>query len=209
MDIIDASLNAYLLSLTPESPGPLAEMEATAKERKFPIVGPLVGRFLQQVVRLTGAKRIFEMGSGFGYSAIWMALAMEPGGRIDCTETDADNVELGRRYADQAGVGERIVWHHQDALQAIRLADGLFDMVLNDVDKHQYPQALELAWPRVRRGGVMITDNALWSGRVVRESPPAESTQGVLQINQAAYQLPDAVTTLLPLRDGLLMLLKS
>jgi predicted O-methyltransferase YrrM len=183
MDIVTPALNDYMSSLAPPSPAPLAAMEDLARERKVPIVGPLVGRFLQQIVRLTGAGRVFEMGSGYGYSASWMALAMQADERILGTELDEANVALGRRFAEQGGVAGKIVWHTGDALEAIRQADGPFDLILNDVDKHQYPQALELAWPKVRRGGVMITDNALWSGKVVGESPPSESTGGVLQLN--------------------------
>jgi caffeoyl-CoA O-methyltransferase len=208
MPVVDPAIDQYLKSLTPARRGVLTTMEAYAREHEFPIIGPLVGRFLQQLVKLTSARRIFEMGSGFGYSALWMALAMDPDGRIDCTETDAANVERGRRWLKDAGVGDRVAWHHGDALALLREADGPFDLILNDVDKHQYPDGLKLAWPRLRRGGVMVTDNTIWSGRVVTEDPPSESTQGILTFNREAYALPDALATILPLRDGLLVAVK-
>lgn len=208
MHVVDPAIDQYLKSLTPARQGVLATMEAYAREHEFPIIGPLVGRFLQQLVKLTSARRIFEMGSGFGYSALWMALAMDGDGRIDCTEMDAANVERGRQWLADAGAGHRVVWHHGDALGFMRQADGPFDLILNDVDKHQYPEGLRIAWPKLRRGGVMITDNTIWSGRVVAEDPPSESTQGVLTFNRQAYALPDALATILPLRDGLLVAVK-
>jgi caffeoyl-CoA O-methyltransferase len=208
MNIVDPAIDQYLKSLTPARQGVLETMEAYAREREFPIIGPLVGRFLQQMVKLTSARRIFEMGSGFGYSALWMALAMDGDGTIDCTETDAANVERGRQWLDDAGVSHCIAWHHGDALSFMRQAEGPFDLILNDVNKDQYPEGLKIAWPKLRRGGVMITDNTIWSGRIVAEDPPSESTQGVLAFNRQAYALPDALATILPLRDGLLVAVK-
>lgn len=208
LTIIDPSIGDYLGALTPARNGTLAAMEAYARESSFPIVGPLVGRFLQQLVRLARAQKIFEMGSGYGYSALWMAMAMDVRGTIECTETDAGNIRRGKAHFQQAGLADRVVWHHGDALEAMRRADGPFDFILNDVDKAQYPEALALAWPKLKSGGVMVTDNALWSGRVVDEPNPSADTQGVIRINQLAYALPDAVTTLIPLRDGLLVSVK-
>jgi caffeoyl-CoA O-methyltransferase len=138
-----------------------------------------------------------------------MALALDSGGKIECTESDTDNVQRGQRWIEQAGMAERVHWNSGDALELITKLDDQYDLILNDVDKEQYPEALRRAWPKVRRGGVLITDNALWHGRVAHESPPGESTRGVLQINQAAYALPDALVTILPLRDGLLLALKT
>lgn len=209
MKIIDPAIDDYMMALTPARHAVLAEMEAFAAMHKFPIVGPLVGRFLQQLVRLGGVRRVFEMGSGFGYSALWMALAMAEDGMIECTESNADNVQRGQAWIEQAQMAERVRWQTGDALELIAQAGGQYDLILNDVDKEQYPEALRRAWPKVRQGGVLITDNALWSGRMVHESPPAESTRGVLQINQAAYALPDALVTILPLRDGLLLAVKA
>jgi caffeoyl-CoA O-methyltransferase len=149
------------------------------------------------------------MGSGYGYSAIWFALAMPAGGVVHCTENDPANIALGRDFAEQAGVGARIEWHEGDARAQIERVDGAFDIILIDVDKEQYPQALVAAWPKLRPGGVLVTDNTLWSGRVVTEQPPAETTQGVLTFNEQAYGLADALATILPLRDGLLLAVKT
>jgi predicted O-methyltransferase YrrM len=208
LTIIEPSVGDYLGALTPPRQGALSAMEAYAKENSFPIIGPLVGRFLQQLVRLSGAQHVFEMGSGYGYSALWMAMAMDARGKIECTEADANNIRRGEAYFQQAGLTDRVVWRHGDALDAMRRVDGPFDLILNDVNKAHYPDALGIAWPKLRRGGVMVTDNALWSGRVVSEPNPDADTRGVIRMNQLAYALPDAVTTLIPLRDGLLISVK-
>jgi predicted O-methyltransferase YrrM len=209
MEIINRQIEDYLKQLTPPSHPVLIEMEKYAAEHSFPIVGPLVGRFLQQLVILTGARRIFELGSGYGYSALWMALAAPDAVEIHCCEFKAENIDRGREWLKRAGVGGRVEWHQGDARDAIRGVDGEFDIVINDIDKQWYPEALDLAWPKLRSGGVMVTDNALWDGRVVSENPPSESTSGVLSINEKAYKLPYAMATLIPLRDGLLVITKK
>lgn len=208
MTVHSPELEFYLASLLPDRDSVLTDMEAYAREQKFPIIGPLVGRFLQQTVHLTSARRVFEMGSGYGYSAVWFATAMKDGGVVECTETDADNISRGKAFAEAAGVGDRIVWHASDALEAMATAVGPFDIILNDVDKHQYPRALELAWPKLRRGGVMITDNVLWSNRVINEKPPTAGTAGILEFNRRSYALPDALSVIIPLRDGLMVSFK-
>lgn len=209
MKIIEAAIADYLECLTPERHPVQQEMEEYAGEHKFPIIGPLVGRFLQQLVVMTGAKTIFEMGSGYGYSALWMALALPNDGKIHCTEFDAENIARGQDFMKRAGVDGKVSWQHGDALDLIKDAKGPFDIILNDVDKHQYPNSLEIAWPKLQRGGAMITDNSLWSGRVVTEDPPTKSTSGVLQINKKAYSLEDGVASIIPLRDGLLLIVKK
>jgi predicted O-methyltransferase YrrM len=209
MNIVDPALEEYMFSLTPARHPTIAAMEALAAEKEFPIIGPLVGRFLQQIVCLTGARRVFEMGSGFGYSAIWFALALPKDGIVYCTENDPDNIARGRDFAAQAGVADRIEWREGDAMAHMQAAAGPFDIILIDVDKDRYPEALEDAWPKLRPAGVLVTDNTLWSGRIVEEQPPSDSTQGVLQFNKDAYALPDGLATIMPLRDGLLLAVKT
>jgi predicted O-methyltransferase YrrM len=194
--------------ITPDRHPVLQEMEVYAAENDFPIIGPLVGRFLAQLVHLTGAKRIFEMGSGYGYSAIWFSQALPRDGVVECTETDEDNIARARVYADRAGVGEKIMWYQGDALQSMADTLGPYDIILCDVNKDQYPRALEIAWPKLRRGGIMITDNVLWSGRIVEQNEPDDSTGGILEFNDRCYELSDALCTIMPLRDGLMLAVK-
>jgi len=209
MNITDPAINNYLRKLTPTSHPVLLEMERYATKHGFPIIGPLTGRMLQQLVILTGAQRIFEMGSGYGYSAISMALVLHGDGTIECTETDAENIARGRKHAQTARVGKKIIWHEGDALESMRKAKGKYDIIFCDVDKEQYPAALKIAWPKLRKGGIMVTDNVLWSGRVITENPPKPGTAGILKFNRLAYALPDALCTLQPLRDGLMLAVKK
>ncbi len=208
MELTNPAINDYLHNLTPPRHRVLAEMEQYAKDNKFPIIGPLVGRFLHQLVHLTNAARIFEMGSGYGYSAVWFSSAMKDGGTVECTEMDQANIQRGQKYTIAAGVADHITWHQGDALESMRNATGPYDIILNDVDKEQYPRALEIAWPKLRRGGIMVTDNVLWSGRIVEENTPSESTAGILEFNKRAYALPDSICSLMPIRDGLLLAVK-
>jgi caffeoyl-CoA O-methyltransferase len=209
MNITDPAINSYLRKLTPASHPVLQEMEQYAAKYGFPIIGPLTGRTLQQLVILSGAKRIFEMGSGYGYSAIFMALVLRSGGVIECTEMDKENIARGRKHAQAARVGKKIIWHEGDALESMRKAKGKYDIIFCDVDKEQYPAALKIAWPKLRKGGIMIADNTLRSARVVTEKPPSPDTAGILKFNRMIYALPDALCTLQPLRDGLMLAVKK
>lgn len=208
MDLVNPEIRAYMLNLTPQRPKVLAEMELYAKENGFPIIGPLVGRFLHQLVHLTKSTRIFEMGSGYGYSAVWFSTAMKEGGTVECTEMDTANIARGKKYTAEAGVADHITWHVGDALESMEKANGPYDIILNDVDKEQYPRALDIAWPKLRRGGILITDNVLWSGKIIEEIPPSETTSGILEFNRKVYALPDAICSLMPLRDGLMLAVK-
>lgn len=208
MDIIDPAIDSYLAALTPRRNETFAAMEAYAKEADFPIVGPLVGRFLYQLVKMVNVRRAFELGSGYGYSAIWMASAMDAGGRVVCTERSEENISRGKAYAETAQVADYLMWHQGDALEILPAHDGLFDLIFIDAGKAQYPRALELSWPRIRRGGVLLADNVLWSGQVVDPNATDEETRGILRFNNLAYALPDAMTSIIPLRDGVLLALK-
>jgi predicted O-methyltransferase YrrM len=207
--LLEPRIDEYLHSLEAPATGVRAEMERYAAQLQFPIVGPLVGRLLQLLVTLSKPRRVFEMGSGFGYSAWWMARALPEGGSLECTETDADNVARGRAWLDRAGLSEQVVWHTGDAIAQLARSPHAYDLILNDVDKPQYPAALNTAWPRLRRGGLMVTDNALWSGRVVAQRPAAPDTAAIIAFTRSAFALPDAVCSIIPIRDGVLIALKT
>src|SRR5437016_1977507 len=158
----------YLYSLLPPRDEVLAEMEAEAAERDVAIVGPAVGRIFAQLVMMTGAKTVFEAGSAIGYSTIWWARTVGEGGRVVYTGSNQKNADEARGYFERAGVANRVDIRIGDALEILseqRVAS--YDVVFNDVDKEDYPRVFKLAVPRVRPGGLFITDNALWSGRVV------------------------------------------
>ena len=205
--ITDAAVEKYLYGLLPERDPVLAEMEKQARRRDIPIVGPAVGRLLHQYAQLIGARRIFEMGSAIGYSTIWLALGAGPEATVYYTDGDPKNAEEARGYFERAGVAARIKMLVGNSLELINRVEGEFDLIFNDVDKHDYPEVLRLAVPRLRRGGLFITDNVFWSGRVARTARDPD-TRAIQEFNRLLYSSPDLWTTLLPLRDGLAVCLK-
>ena len=207
----DERVENYIYAMLPEREPVLQEMERQAKERDIPIVGPAVGRLFYQYARLLNAKTIFEMGSAIGYSTIWWANAVGAGGKVHYTDGSRKNADEARRYFQQAGVADRIEVHVGDALEILSERKEQFDILFNDVDKHDYPRVFQMAAARVRKGGLFITDNALWSGRVAyaagnpgltKESERQQQTEGVVELNRLLYSSQDWFTTIVPLRDG-------
>jgi caffeoyl-CoA O-methyltransferase len=202
-------VDSYLYALLPPRDEVLAEIEAEATRRKIPIVGPAVARFFQQLVMMTGAKTVFEMGSAIGYSTIWWARAVGESGKVHYTDSDPKNAEQARRYFQRAGVADRIKIHIGDAIELLSEQKEEFDIVFNDIDKEEYPRVLRLVPPRLRKGGLFVTDNVLWSGRVAQPSPTEASTKAILEFNRQLYKSPDFYTTILPIRDGVAVAVKK
>jgi len=209
LDILHPAVAGYLDGWTTEPDPVQSEMESYATTHDFPIVGPVVGAFLAVLARGAGVKRVFEMGSGFGYSALWFSRAISEGAEITCTELDPENIRRGREWHRRAGIGDSVHWICGDALSAMRDARGRFDLVFCDIDKQQYPEALKIAWLKLRPGGLMVTDNVLWSGRVTSSVDSDPETSAIREFTRSAYALPDADSTIIPLRDGLLVSLKQ
>lgn len=203
MNIVDPRLERYLEGLL-DDPDPVQrEMEELARQRGFPIVGPLVGRLLMLLAKATSARRILELGSGFGYSALWFARALPDDGEIILTEYDSEDSERSRGFLAGAGLAGKATFLVGDALLLVDSVHGPFDIVFIDVDKEQYPAALDKALPLLRLGGLLIADNVLWQGRVVDEKPPEPSTAGVLEFNRRIHADPRLEVAMVPLRDGL------
>jgi len=198
----------YLYSMLPPRDEVLGEIEAEAAKRKIPIVGPAVGRILYQLALMIDAKTVFEMGSAVGYSTIWWAHAVGDGGRVFYTDGDRRNAEEARRYFDRAGVTSRITIKTGDALELLSEQKQEFDIIFNDVDKDDYPRVFRLAVPRLRKGGLFITDNVLWSGRVAQKKPD-KTTKAILEFNQLLYSSADLFATILPIRDGVAVAIKK
>jgi caffeoyl-CoA O-methyltransferase len=199
----------YLYSMLPKRSEVLAEMEAYASEHNIPIVGPAVARVLQQLALMINAKTVFELGSAIGYSTLWWAQAVGEKGRVIYTDGDRKNAERARGYFDRAGVSSRITLHTGDALEVLSEQKEQYDIIFNDVDKEDYPRVLRLASARLRKGGLFITDNVLWSGRIAEKNPTDATTKAILEFNQLLYNSPDFFTTILPIRDGLAVALKK
>lgn len=199
----------YLYSMLPKRDEVLTEMEDYAGKHNIPIVGPAVARVLQQLALTIDAKTVFELGSAIGYSTIWWAQAVGEKGRVIYTDGDAKNAERARSYFDRAGVSNRITLHTGDALEVLSEQKQQFDIIFNDVDKVDYPRVLRLVPSRLRKGGLFITDNVLWSGRVAQKKPKEATTKAILEFNRQLYNSPDFYTTILPIRDGLAVALKK
>ena len=201
-EITEAAVEKYIYDILPERDAVLREIEDQARKRDVPIVGPAVARVLYQYARLIKAKRIFEMGSAIGYSTIWWAQAVGESGEVFYTDGDKKNAAEARGYFEGAGVEKRIHVKVGDALELLAEQKQEFDIIFNDVDKQDYPRVLDLVLPRLRRGGLFITDNVLWSGRVTESEPKEETTRAIQEFNRRLYAMPEFFTTILPLRDG-------
>jgi caffeoyl-CoA O-methyltransferase len=200
--IVEASIERYLLRMQLAKDPVLAEMERLGEERGFPIVGPLVGRLLEQYARSIGARSVFEMGSGFGYSTAWFAHGVGPEGRVVHTENDAGLAQEAKDWMRKADLAKRVEYRAGNAVDLLAKDDGPYDIVFIDIDKEDYPKAWELARDRVRVGGYILTDNALWHGKVVGKATDA-ATMGVREYNRLAQADTGYLTTILPVRDGL------
>lgn len=199
----------YLYAMLPKRDAVLAEMEDYATEHKIPIVGPAVARVLQQLAMMINARTVFELGSAIGYSTIWWAQAVGDKGRVIYTDGDSKNAERARGYFARAGVSNRITLHTGDALEYLSEQKEEFDIIFNDVDKDDYPRVLRLVAPRLRKGGLFVTDNVLWSGRVAEKNPTDTQTKAILEFNRRLYDAKEFYTTILPIRDGLAVALKK
>ena len=212
MDIVDPRVEDYMRSLLTRYDEPvLLEMEAEGKERGFPIIVRLVGVTVELLARSVGAKRVFELGSGFGYSAYWFARAVGPSGEVHGTDGDPANEPKALDYLSRAGLAEPIRWHVGDAVTHLAAAPGEFDVVYNDIDKDGYPAAWIAARERIRVGGLYVCDNVLWSGRVAvqdRDDPRPVYTQAILEHNRLIAEDDRFISSIVPTRDGVFVALR-
>jgi predicted O-methyltransferase YrrM len=214
MDIVNPKIEEYLRGLLGrDDDDVLREMEALAEERDFPIVGRLVGVTLEVLARSIGARRVLEMGSGYGYSAYWFSRAVGPGGEVHMTEGDASNQERALDYLGRADLTDRVHSHVGNALDTIDQLSGDFDVIFCDIDKGDYPTAWAKARERIRVGGLYLCDNVLWSGRVAEERPQDDVREGwtaaIKEHNEAIVADPRYVQTVVPTRDGVMVALRT
>jgi len=209
MDIVDPLIDDYLTRLA-GSPDPVeAEMRRYADERDgFPIVGQVLGQLLSQLSLLVRASRIFEVGSGFGYSAFWFARALEPGATVTLTDFDRENLDRARAWLVKAGLLDRCRFEPAgDGLEALARAESGLDIVFLDGEKAEYPRALAVALPKLRPGGLVLADNVLWGGAVARGESDA-ATAGLREYTRLIFGSEGLVSTIMPVRDGLAITMK-
>lgn len=208
-DITNPQIEDYLEQLYDDGDPVRLEMEELALQRDFPIVGPLCGRHIYQLARTIGAKRVFELGSGYGYSALFFSRAVGEDGVVHCTDLSKDNIQLAEKFLSRAGVWSRVTYHQEEATAALRRVGGTWDIIYNDIDKGGYPATVELAYQHLRPGGLFISDNVLWSGRVLEgKSDGSKSTEGILEFTKRLFAHPGFITSIFPVRDGLAVALR-
>ena len=208
--ILDAQVADYLATLDTESDPLLGALEAHAADRGFPLIGRASGRWLTLLARAVGARRVFEVGSGFGYSAYFFAQAVGPDGEIHGADRDAHELDDHRRLYGDHPYSQRIHIHHGEALEVLSGLPGLFDVFLIDCDKAAYVDTLEAVLPRLRPGGLVLADNVLWGGRTARTAPPDDtSTLGLQAFNRHVAAHPLLTSAVLPVGDGLGVCVKA
>jgi predicted O-methyltransferase YrrM len=212
-DLIDPTVAALVRELGPEPDEILQEMDERAETEGFPTVGPAVGGWLAQLARTVDAERVFEFGSGFGYSAYWFAQALPTDGEVVLTEVDADELADAREYFERGDVAVTARFEHGDAIETIGHYDGPFDVVLVDNEKERYVEAFEAVREKMASGGLVLADNAVTAGIIDREDvlglvrgesrPDAtDASAGIAEYLRHVRAQDDCATTLLPLGEG-------
>jgi predicted O-methyltransferase YrrM len=212
--LVPEDVTAFAETVGPEPDDVQREMQRHAASEEFPIVGPAVGGWLAFLARVVDASRIFEFGSGFGYSAYWFASALEPDGEVILTEVDREELDLARDFFERGNLSDRAVFEDGDAIEIIEGYDGPFDVVLIDNEKHRYIDAFEAVRGKVAPGGVVLADNAMRVEPVVdfedlREivaggdpTGASEGTRGIAAYLEAVRADPEFETVVLPLGSG-------
>jgi predicted O-methyltransferase YrrM len=207
IDPFDEKVKGYLDALVWPRPDELQKMEARARDEDFPIVGPMCGHLCYQIARIAGTRTVFELGSGYGYSTAWFARAVREngGGRVHHVVWDADLSRQAREHLTALGFADLMEFHVAEAVATLREAGGPFDLIFLDIDKRGYPDALPVIHEKLRPGGVLIADNLLWSGRIFDDNDRSEETEGIREFTRRISQDERWITSVLPVRDGLLV----
>ncbi|KAA3648781.1 MAG: O-methyltransferase [Chloroflexi bacterium] len=206
-ELYHSQLRGYLDSLVPERPQELQAMETYAKEHRFPIIGPASGYLCYQIARTIGAKKVFEMGSGYGYSTAWFAKAIEEngGGEVHHVVWDEELSQKARGHLGKLAYGAEIHYTVGEAIQALRETEGPFDIIFNDIDKEAYPESLDVIETKLRPGGVLIIDNMLWHARIFDENDKEASTEAIREFTHRISTSEDWISSVIPIRDGLIV----
>jgi predicted O-methyltransferase YrrM len=210
-DLISPEVSSYLEKLVPARSGELAAMEAYASENNFPIVGPIAGQLCYQLARLMGAQRVFELGSGYGYSTAWFARAVQEngGGVVHHVVWDDKLSQMARKHLGALGYTDIVRFQVGEAVEALRNTDATFDIIFNDIDKAGYPASVPVILEKLRPGGLLIIDNMLWSGKIFDEQDNSPATVGVREVTKLLTDSSKWITTLAPIRDGLIVAMKK
>jgi caffeoyl-CoA O-methyltransferase len=201
----------YLTSLVPPREPEMLEMEKFAAKMEFPIIGAAGGYYCYQLARLIGAKSVFEMGSGYGYSTAWFAKAVKEngGGVVHHTVWDEKLSKMAVSHLSKLGFDGLIKYHVAEAVQTLCQIEGTFDLIFNDIDKEGYPESLPLIKDKLRIGGLLIIDNMLWHGQVLDPKDHEKSTDAIREFTRLITTDPDWIVSLAPVRDGMIVAYKT
>ncbi len=207
MTIDYQQLRPYLDGLVPERPDEMRKMEDYAKRHRFPIIGPAAGQLCYQLARMIGARRVFELGSGYGYSTAWFAQAVveNGGGEVHHVVWDQDLSARARGHLGTLGFGDTVKFHVSEAIQALRESDGPFDLIFNDIDKDAYPESLDVINTKLRSGGTLIIDNMLWGGSIFDDHDNSADTEGIREFTRRITGDSNWIASVVPIRDGLIV----
>ena len=207
MHFLSSLLEDYIADNSQEEPEILKEL---TKETHLKVIQPRMltghfqGRVLSLLSKLIGPKNILEIGTYTGYSAICLAEGLQENGTLHTIDVNAELSAIQRKYFDKSGYGQSIKQHVGNALELIPKMDMVFDLVFIDAEKKEYPNYLEAVLPKTKSGSVILSDNVLWSGKVVEPvSERDKATQVLLSYNKMLRKHPMLETVLLPIRDGL------
>ena len=200
----------YLASLVPPREPELQEMERYAAKNDFPIIGPACGYYCYQLARMLGAKSVFELGSGYGYSTAWFAKAVREngGGVIHHTVWDEKLSNLAIEHLSKLGYGDLVQYHNAEAVETLRQTPGPFDIIFNDIDKDGYPDSLPVIKEKLRSGGVLIIDNMIWHGQTLDPNDHESTTEAIRRFTRDITTDPDWIVSLAPMRDGMIIAYK-
>lgn len=200
-------INDYLNGLVPERPPEMQAMEAYAEQTGFPIIGPVCGYLCYQIARMVNARAVFEMGSGYGYSTAWFARAVRENGagKVHHVVWDEGLSQRARQHLEKLGYSSLIEYHVSEAIETLEHTPGPFDLIFNDINKDCYPESLPMIRTKLRPGGVLIVDNLLWGGQVFDQATEDPDTAGVRELTRLLTTDPNWISTLVPIRDGMLI----
>lgn len=205
--MISDELKKYLESFVPPRPAEMEAMEAYASQTGFPIIGPSAGYLCYQISRMTNARLVFELGSGYGYSAAWFAWAVKEngGGTVHFVDRDEGLAQRARGHLGALGYEDIVEFHVAEALATLRETPGPFDLIFVDMGKENYPDAVPVVKQKLRSGGVLIADNVLWGGRVLDDSNEEPSTTAIRTFTRLVRDDSVWIPTVVPVHDGLLI----
>ena len=211
--IVPGAIERYLAGLNRLPDAVLQDIARAGEEKQLPLVDAEVGALLRVLATAVGATRILEIGTGIGYSGIWLAGALPPGGMLITIEMDPERARQARDTFARAGVADRATVMVGDGARLLAKVSGPFDLIFQDGDKRLYSSMLDRLVDLLRAGGLLVTDNVLWSGEVVPgfvEAPRHDplDTRAIADYNERLSAHPGLITAIVPLRDGVAISVK-